>query len=268
MGKLNEPEGLPRVTGTPWPGVKYFSTTRAGGVSEGAFGSLNLAVHVGDGPDKVRRNRERLAGILPAPANWLEQVHGAEVVEIKTSPKPRTPIGVRAPRADAAVTFEPGCVLAVMTADCLPVVMTDHAASVVGVAHAGWRGLAAGVLENTVMQLHRQLGPDAALRAWIGPAISQSAFEVGADLREAFLDVDPATAFYFSEKVNTVQPGAQKWLADLPGLARHRLAAAGVQNIQLSGYCTFKDEDLFFSYRRASRTGRMATLAWLCNASD
>jgi YfiH family protein len=149
-------------------------------------------------------------------------------------------------------------VLAVMTADCLPVVLASADGRALGLAHAGWRGLAAGILEQTLATLRRRTGGGMAWRAWIGPGISQRHFEVGADVLSAFVDEDPLTSVFFVEKIAGV-----KWMADLPALARFRLHKAGVSNIELSGYCTFSESDTFFSYRREAQTGRMVTLAWL-----
>ncbi|MBV6273833.1 peptidoglycan editing factor PgeF [Alcaligenaceae bacterium CGII-47] len=246
------------LTGRPWVGVQYFSTTRTGGVSTAPWDSLNLGQHVGDDPQAVEDNRARVRQCLPSAPRWLDQVHGSEVwdADRASSASP--------PRADAAVTTQPGRVLAIMTADCLPVVMADRAGQVLGMAHAGWRGLAAGVLENTLAAM-RQRMPGASLwRAWIGPAISQAHFEVGREVYEAFVSLDPRLEMFFA-----ADGSRDRWHADLPGIAHHRLFHAGVQQIECSGACTYEDAERFFSYRRASQTGRQATLAWLgTSASD
>lgn len=183
---------------------------------------------------------------LPAPPCWLEQVHGAEVV------RPRA--GEAGRRADAAVTTERGVVLAVKTADCAPVLFCDRAGTVVAVAHAGWRGLAAGVVENTVAAMAREPQD---LIAWIGPHIGQDAFEVGPEVRDAFVAVDAAATSAF-------RAGAgDRWHADLGALVRQRLARAGVGETYADGRCTHADPTMFFSYRRARETGRMASLIWL-----
>lgn len=240
------------VTGLPWAGVQYFCTTRVGGVSTAPWESFNLGAHVGDDPQAVEDNRALLRLALPATPLWLDQVHGTEVWDADW-----TPAALR-PRADAAVTTQPGRVLVIMTADCLPVIMADEQGHVLGVAHAGWRGLAAGVLENTLATM-RQRAPDASeWRAWIGPAISQAHFEVGDEVYEAFVDSDARLAMYFA-----ADPSRGRWRADLPSIARHRLFHAGVQQIECSGHCTYEDSGRFFSYRRESCTGRQATLAWL-----
>lgn len=285
MAKLKtEPPLLP-ISGAPWPGVRYGCTTREGGVSTGPWQSLNLASHVGDDPEAVRENRRRLAAGLPGPPVWLNQVHGADVVEIVDTPSLRyQPCGsvlakapLRAegeeggashpadaacvpPRADAAITLCPGVVLAILTADCIPVVLADVDGRALGVAHAGWRGLAAGVLEATLAALKARLPEARAWRAWVGPAIGQASFEVGDDVRIAFVDTDPAASAYFAAGRK-----AGKWQADLAGLARHRLETMGVHGIELSGLCTYERADLFYSYRRSAASGRMATLAWLQN---
>lgn len=240
------------VTGLPWAGVQYFCTTRKGGVSVAPWESFNLAQHVGDDPRCVEDNRARLRLMLPAAPLWLEQVHGCEVWDADGD------VAHSPPRADAAVTTQAGRVLAIMTADCLPVVMADERGSVLGVAHAGWRGLAAGVLENTLAAMRERASAASMWRAWIGPAISQAHFEVGDEVYEAFVGPDARLAMYF-----VADRPRGRWRADLPSIARHRLFHAGVQQIECSGRCTYADKDRFFSYRRQSCTGRQATLAWL-----
>jgi hypothetical protein len=233
------------------PGVRALVTRRAGGASRGAYASLNLARHVGDDPQAVQANREqlrRLAG-LPAEPLWLEQVHGIDVVE-HPGLAPASP-----PRADAAVAFEPGRVCAVMTADCLPVVFTDVDGTRIGVAHAGWRGLAAGVLEATVDALRIAPGR---LLAWLGPAISQEAFEVGPEVRAAFIARNPEHSAAF------VENDAGRFQADLYLLARQVLVRSGVRGLYGGGHCTVAESGDFYSFRRdGGRTGRMATVAWL-----
>ena len=234
-----------------WPApahVRVLSTLRAGGVSVGPYASLNLAAHVGDRPDAVSANRLLLreAAHLPAEPLWLEQVHGTDVI--------RHPGDSVAVRADASVAFEPGRVCAVMTADCLPVVLTDRGGTRVGVAHAGWRGLLDGVVESAIAALGT---PRAELRAWLGPAIGPDAFEVGTEVRAAFVARDPAAAECFRSNARN------RFQADLYGLARLALAAAGVVSVHGGGWCTHRESDRFFSFRRDGVTGRMATLAWL-----
>jgi len=249
---MNQGAACGRVSGLAWSGVRYFTTTRCGGASAGPFNSFNLGGHTGDDPACVERNRRDLAQGLPDEPIWLAQVHGSAVLDADAWQ------GRGAPQADAAVTTRAGRVLAIMTADCLPVVLADTGGRVLGVAHAGWRGLAGGVLESTLDRM-RLACPDASgFRAWVGPGIGQRHFEVGADVLAAFAGRDADTRLFFAEKT----PG-EKWLADLASLARHRLCRAGVGDVELSGYCTYGRPDLFYSYRRAGRTGRMATLAWL-----
>lgn len=232
-----------------WPAparVKSLMTTRAGGVSRSPWASLNLGDHVGDDPAAVAANRARLRERLPAEPAWLSQVHSARVVELGRD-------GAR--EADAAVAREPGQVCAVLTADCLPVLFCDRAGSVVAAAHAGWRGLAGGVLEATIAAMR---APPAEILAWMGAAIGPQAFEVGEDVRQAFLERHPEAATAF-----VPQAVAGKWRADIYRLARIRLAHAGVQGVYGGGRCSFTESETFYSYRREGVTGRMASLVWL-----
>lgn len=235
------------------PHVHALSTLRGGGLSVKPFAGFNLAQHVGDDPEHVRANRAllRASAKLPAEPLWLEQVHGIHVVEHSG----QAATGGVPPRADAAVAFEPGHVCVVMTADCLPVVFADRAGTRIGVAHAGWRGLAGGVLEATVAAL--QVEPDQ-LVAWLGPAIGPDVFEVGPEVREAFIARDGANGDAF------VRNAAGRFQADLYRLARLALARVGVHRVSGGGRCTQREAAKFFSFRRdGGRTGRMATLAWL-----
>jgi hypothetical protein len=230
------------------PGVRVISTLRRGGSSVGPYASMNLATHVGDAAASVEANRRllRRAARLPAEPMWLEQVHGTEVVVHDG----RSDV----PRADAAMTLGRGRVCAVMTADCLPVVLADRAGSRVAVAHAGWRGLAQGVVEAAVNALHC---PPAELLAWLGPAIGQQAFEVGAEVRDAFVARSAKLAGCFAGNERG------RFQADLYGLATAVLAEAGVTAVHGGGWCTASEDQRFFSFRRDGTTGRMATLAWL-----
>jgi len=246
--------GFVQATGLP-DHICALTTTRAGGCSTGPFSSFNLGMHVGDDPSHVQHNRLLLRARLPGDPHWLEQVHGTEVFDADCSE------GAPAvPQADAAITTVPGKVLAVMTADCLPVVICSQTKPMLAVAHAGWRGLADGVLQATIQALQGKSAQPADLVAWIGPAIGPDAFQVGDDVRKRFLALDYKMRCHFR-----VDPSAsQKWLADLPALARHLLLASGVSHVHLSGLCTVTDaQKRFFSYRRDSVTGRMATLAWI-----
>lgn len=234
------------------PTVKAAATLRSGGVSEGAFSSLNLGSHVGDEPAAVAENRRRLKEALglPAEPTWLNQVHGTAVFDASAEgAMPAAP-----PTADASVARGAGAVCVVMTADCLPVLFCDRAGSRVGAAHAGWRGLVGGVLGATIKSLDV---PRSQLMAWLGPAIEQAAFEVGEEVREAFLKLSPENATAF-------EPNSRgRWQADLYQLARNELARLGVTAVYGGGFECFADSKRFFSYRRESRTGRLGTLVWL-----
>jgi len=232
-----------------WPApaiVKSLITTRHGGASSGPFASCNLGLHTGDDIAAVAANRRRLRELLPAEPKWLDQVHGNAVVIADDVS------GV--PAADASIARRPDTVCAVMMADCLPVLLCDRNGGAVGIAHAGWRGLAAGVIENTV---HAIGLPPGHMLAWLGPAIGPAAFEVGADVRDAFLSDAAAAASAF------VPAGMDKWRADLFLLARQRLARCGVTQIHGGGLCTVSDPARFYSHRRDRITGRMAALIWL-----
>ena len=228
------------------PNVRAFVTTRAGGTSHGAYASMNTSERVGDAPFAVEQNRALLRAALPHDPVWLMQVHGTEVVDAASVSS--------IPHADAAFARAHRVVCVVQVADCLPVLLADRAGTVVAVAHAGWRGLAGGVIERTIAAMRAAPGD---LVAWLGPAIGQDAFEVGGDVYEAFVGRDAGAARAF-------RPGAPgKWHADLYALARRRLAAAGVAEVSGGGWCTYTDEARFFSYRRSRVTGRMAALVWL-----
>jgi YfiH family protein len=225
--------------------VHALITTREGGVSCGKFASLNLSMRVGDDPRCVARNRAILGACLPDEPAWVKQVHGTAVIDATRA----TPDA----EADGVVTQSPGLVCAVMTADCLPVFLSDRAGKSVGIAHAGWRGLAAGIVENVVQAMGV---PSRDIIAYIGPGIGAHRYEVGEDVRKAFVDKDPAAARSFASR------RGGKYLVDLYGLARQRLAAAGVAGIYGGGFCTVSEER-FFSFRRDETTGRMASLIWL-----
>jgi len=237
--------------------VHAFVTTRDGGVSVPPYLSLNLGDHVGDEPQAVQANREILRSALPANPIWMKQVHGTVV----STPAKRASMPSVAIVADAAVTDRPNEVLVVMTADCLPVFFSNRAGNLVGIAHAGWRGLCAGVLENTVTEMlgsSNSPSPDD-LIAWMGPAIGPSAFEVGNDVRHAFLEAGidfPECAFVPIEE----RPG--KYFGNLYELARSRLAFMGLTNISGGEFCTVNDEKRFFSHRRDAISGRFASVIW------
>jgi YfiH family protein len=214
-------------------------------VSSGKFATLNLSARVGDDPQCVARNRAILRACLPAEPAWMKQVHGNVVVDAARA----TPDA----EADGAVTRDPGAVCAVTTADCLPVLLSDRTGEGVGIAHAGWRGLAGGVVERVVQAMG--VSPRD-LIAYIGPGIGARRYEVGEDVHKAFVEPDPAAARSFAPRQNG------KYLVDLCGLARQRLAAAGVTEVYGGGFCT-ASEGRFFSFRRDRTTGRMASLIWL-----
>ena len=236
-----------------WPqpsGVKALFTTRRGGVSAGKFDSLNLGLQVGDDPLAVLENRRRLGAHLPANPLWLNQVHGTDVLVIDRDVEDATP-----PTADAVATALINRPCAVLVADCLPILFCDEAGTCIAAAHAGWRGLASGVIERTVAAM--PVLPRA-LMAWLGPAIGPSAFEVGQDVVDAFCraDIDAKRAFA------AIPQRDGKYLADIHALARQRLARAGVEKIYGGGFCTVTSDDQFFSYRRDGQTGRMAAVIW------
>ena len=240
---------LPQWIVPDWPAparVRAFVTTRAGGVSTGEYASLNLGAHGGDAPENVARNRALVRAHLPADPLWLKQVHGTHVVD--------PAIAFEAPRADGATTTQADRVCVVLTADCMPVFLCDAYGRSVAVAHAGWRGLAAGVLENAI---HALGVPREDVHAWMGPAIGPDAFEVGPEVREAFVAADEGAV----EAFRSHREG--KYMADLYTLARRRLARAGVESIHGGGFCTFHERDRFFSYRREKASGRMGAFIWL-----
>ena len=244
----------------PPPRVRALTTLRHGaGASSPPFDLFNLgnrSAADGDDPATVQRNRDELATrlVLPSPPHWLRQVHRMQVLRFE---RPPAAVGIDAePTADAAVTAVPGVVLAILTADCLPVVFAARDGSEVGAAHAGWQGLAGGVLEATVAALRTR---PAQLLAWLGPAAGPQAYEIGENVRDALVGHDPAAASAFV----ATRPG--HWRVDLYALARQCLAAAGIEPRQVygGGLCTISDAKRFHSYRRDRRSGRMATLAWI-----
>jgi YfiH family protein len=241
----------PRLGFAPdWPAparVRAWVSERAGGTSSGSYAALNLGVHVGDSAKRVAENRAHLRAGVPLPSEpvWLEQVHGVTVLDLDRD-------AVAA--ADGAVTSRAGVVCAVLTADCLPVIFASRDGGRVGVAHAGWRGLLNGVLPAAVRALR---APPAAIVAWLGPAIGPASYEVGADVRDAYLARDASASAAFT-------PNARgRWQADLYALARASLAGAGVTDVHGGGFCTYREADRFFSHRREAPCGRFATLVWL-----
>ncbi|MDP1536785.1 MAG: peptidoglycan editing factor PgeF [Burkholderiales bacterium] len=227
------------------PNVHALVTTRAGGVSQPPWDSFNLGDHVGDTPTDVAENRRRLRAHLPAEPVWLKQVHGNYCCDAAQAASNA--------EADASFARAPGVVCAVLTADCLPVLLCDDRGTVVAAAHAGWRGLAAGVIEAAVAAMGV---PGERLMAWLGPAIGPMNFEVGGEVREIFVAHDPQAAAAFVARQNG------KWLCDITILARQRLATLGVRRLASADYCTVHDAARFYSYRRDGTTGRMASLIW------
>lgn len=240
-----------RLIHADWPapaGVLACTMTRQGGVSTGPYAELNLGAHVGDDPAAVAENRTRLGNVLDLPATprWLGQVHGTRVIRAGAALFDAGP-----PAADAVVCHRGKQVLAILTADCLPVLFCDRHSNAIGAAHCGWRGLAGGVIEATVREL--EVPPDR-LIAWLGPAISQDAFEVGDEVRDLFLAGIEGAAECFEPNTNG------RWQADLYALARLYLARAGVVQVYGGTHCTYRNPDLFFSYRRDGQCGRMASV--------
>jgi YfiH family protein len=231
-----------------WPApssVRTIQTTRNGGFSSGPYNALNLGDHVGDIPLTVAANRQALNRFVPTEPLWMKQVHGTHVVDAATA-------GCL-PKADAAFARSRDTVCCVMTADCLPVLLCDQAGTIVAAVHAGWRGLLNGVIESAVSSMEI---PPASLLAWLGPAIGPGAFEVGAEVYEAYIEQDKdARAAFFAH--------GEKWLANIYLLARQRLQGMGVSRIYGAGFCTYSDAGRFYSYRREHVTGRMATMIWL-----
>ncbi|MFT3804130.1 MAG: peptidoglycan editing factor PgeF [Burkholderiaceae bacterium] len=263
------PRDPPDSLAPEWPvpvRVRAFTTLRSGGVSAGAYGlpgghagGWNLGAACGDDPANVARNRLLLRAWLPDEPVWLQQVHGTEVwCDDGAAGADPAPVADVPPVADAAVTTRPGRVLVIQTADCLPVFVASESGDAVGVAHAGWRGLAAGVLERTMAALRERATGPRHWHAWLGPAIGPDRFEVGDEVREAFVAHDPQARRAFRPA-----PGAGKWWADLYELARQRLRASGLATIAGGAYCTVSDPHRFYSYRRDRQTGRMASVIWI-----
>ena len=234
------------VISPDWPApshVQAFTTTRRGGFSQGPWRSLNLGGNCGDDPQHVEMNRHALAGLLPSKPRWLNQVHGTGVVNWDKAFNAE---------ADAITSQRKGQVCPVLTADCLPVLFCNQAGTHIAAAHAGWRGLAAGVLEATVSAMACK---PTELMAWLGPAIGPNAFEVGKDVYDAYIQVSADNAIAF-------KPHRDRWLADLYLLARLALGKVGIKQVFGGQHCTYEEKNSFFSYRRDGETGRMASLVW------
>ena len=227
--------------------VRAFCTTRPGGVSAPPFDSLNLALHVGDDPNRVIQNRKLLRRQLELPAEpcWINQTHGTHTVVLERDVTRD---------ADAAVTRVAANIAVVMTADCLPILLCNRAGTEVAAIHAGWRGLQAGVVQSALATMD---SPNHQLMAWIGPGISQACFEVGEEVRAGFIDSMPQTQTCFRKNRR------EHWLCDLAGLAEQILKAQGVGEVGRDQHCSYRDADRFYSYRRTATTGRMATLIWI-----
>ena len=227
--------------------IQACCTTRPGGVSAAPFDSLNLALHVGDDPALVTQNRKLLREQLELPAEpcWINQTHGTRTVTLEQD---------ASRDADAAVTRVPGTIAVVMTADCLPILLCNRTGSEVSAVHAGWRGLQAGVVQSALAKMN---SPGHQLIAWIGPGISQACFEVGDEVRTAFIDSMPHAQTFFSANRRG------HWQCDLAGLAGQVLKAQGVAEVYRDSHCSYRDADNFFSYRRSATTGRMASLIWI-----
>lgn len=242
--------------------IKSFCTTRAGGVSKSSFNSLNLGLNAGDDSADVLRNRSILSSHLPAEPLWLKQIHGITV----STPASRNATASEPFEADAAVTNIPNQVLAILTADCMPVLFASKSGGVIGAAHAGWRGLSGGVLENTLQEM-LAISPGMSpkdIAVWMGPAIGPTAFEVGEDVLQAFAAQGPAI---LSKAFRPITGSSGKYLADLYLLARDRLRSLGIEQIDGGDFCTFNDFENFFSYRRDKKTGRFASLIWISDAA-
>ena len=234
-----------------WPApsnVHALQTTRVGGVSRAPYDTLNLGSHVGDDPLNVAANRQLLSPFVPSEPVWLNQVHGTLTIDAETA-------GCAPPDADASYTRQGNVVCATMTADCLPLLFCNQAGTEVAAVHAGWKGLLDGVIESA---LDKMQSKPSEILVWLGPAIGPQAFEVGSEVRDAFIKklALAETAF---------QPHGEKWLGDIFMLARQRLAERGVTQVYGGGICTYSNPERFFSFRRDNVTGRMATLIWLGN---
>jgi hypothetical protein len=262
-----EPQSEPTWLTPDWPvppGVRALSTWRVGGVSAGHYASLNLGDHVGDAPQAVAENRRRLrvAASLPAEPRWLRQVHGIAVADLdRPNAEPDRPMlaAQERPGQDAAFARGPGKICAILTADCLPILLAARNGSAVAAVHAGWRGLAAGVIAATLGSLGLPAGD---LIAWLGPCIGAERYEVGDEVRAAVLAQAPEAAAAFTEN------SSGRFLADLPRIARIQLGGLGLAAVYGANACTLSDRDRYFSHRRDAPTGRQATLIWRTGCED
>lgn len=236
--------------------IKTLVTTRQGGFSQAPYESFNLAEHVGDESNYVQKNRQKLTNCLPSSPIWLNQVHSDRIIEAKT-----TALGCD---ADGSYTSQSNVVSVVMTADCLPVLITNRQGSAVAAVHAGWRGLANGIIEQGVKDIIAASQCKANdIRVWLGPAIGAAAFEVGDEVKQVFLQQVALTEQNAVSACFIASQNQHKWLADIYQLARLRLASIGVENCSGGTYCTYENAELFYSYRRDGQTGRMASIIWM-----
>jgi len=247
---------LPQIFSADWPvpgQIQAFTSTRSGGMSPSPYESFNLACHVGDDLINVKRNRQhlyQLLGISESSVQWMNQIHSTRVAIVHSGNLSLDP-----QNADASITSEPHIALAVMTADCLPLLLCNRQGTRIAAIHAGWRGLSAGIIEKTVAGFAQ--GDE--LLAWLGPAIGKTAFEVGNEVFQCVVDQDQNARLFFTP----LSGKKNKWLADLYGLATRRLELCGVSQVYGGTYCTYTNSDHFFSYRKEGQTGRMATLIWM-----
>ena len=254
-----------RILRPNWPApanVHAFTTTRQGGFSQAPYDQFNLGAFAGEDLQIVQKNRALLNALLPQAPFWIKQVHGTHVVLAQGV---HEGIGDSIIEADASVTTHPQTVLSILAADCMPVLLTNRSGTAVAAAHAGWRGLCAGVLENTVVKLLKESASTASdLLAWIGPSISGAHYEVGAEVRTAFIESTAQFHYHLDDAcfVPSHSSGPDKYWADLPRIAKSRLQALGINAVYGGDLCTFNDPDRFYSYRRETPTGRFASLIW------
>ena len=254
-----------RILRPDWPApanVHAFTTTRQGGFSQAPYDQFNLGAFAGEDLQIVQKNRALLNALLPQAPFWIKQVHGTHVVLAQGVLEG---IGDSIIEADASVTTHPQTVLSILAADCMPVLLTNRSGTAVAAAHAGWRGLCAGVLENTVVKLLKESSSTASdLLAWIGPSISGAHYEVGAEVRTAFIESTAQFHYHLDDAcfVPSYSSGPDKYWADLPRIAKSRLQALGINAVYGGDLCTFNDPDRFYSYRRETPTGRFASLIW------
>lgn len=242
-----------------WPApsmIKTLITTRQGGYSQKPYNNFNVATHVGDNPDAVQQNRELLNKFLPSEPIWLDQQHTNICLEVNRSSHQALSI------ADASLTTHENTVCAVLTADCMPLLICNKNATIVSAVHAGWKGMANGIIEKSIKKILEQTQETAdQLMIWLGPAISQPSFEVGEDVRQQFIQKHPLSVEAFKPKTST----SNKYFCDLYRISHIILNQLGINQIYGDNYCTYKDEERFYSYRREGITGRIASMIWINN---